>query len=373
MSEKSSTTRALSAPGKYIQGPGELDRIQHHTEKFGKKVFALIDPYFYESISTKLENLYKGSDSEILTEEFGGEISEKEINRIMKIVEKDNYDVVLGLGGGKTLDTIKVIGNNISSKIVIVPTAASTDAPTSALSVIYTEEGVHSHEIFFDSNPDLVLLDTNIITQAPVRLLIAGMGDALATYFEGRANEEANSDNMVGDGYKRTLTALAISKLAHTTLLEEGVKAKLAAEAGVNTKAFENVIEATTLLSGLGFESTGVAGAHAIHDAFTILEECHDLYHGEKVAFGTICQLVLENRSKSEIKEVIEFCQEVGLPTTLEDMNVTEDIEMKINKVAEEVIKSPLIESEPFEVNSEQAYGAILTADALGKYYKNQK
>jgi glycerol dehydrogenase len=372
MTKRSSITRALSAPGKYIQGPGELDRLVEHTKKFGKNVFALIDPYFYESMSERLQKQYKDSDYFIEFEEFQGEISENEIERLTELVSKKDYNVVLGIGGGKTLDTTKAVGNNIDANVVVVPTAASTDAPTSALSVVYTEEGVHSHEIFFDSNPDLVLVDTKIVAKAPVRLLVAGIGDALATYFEARANEESNSNNFVGEGYKRTLTASAIAELAYNTLVEEGVKAKIAAENGVCTEALENVIEANTLLSGLGFESTGCAGAHAIHDGFTILDESHDLYHGEKVGFGTVCQIVLENRSKSEIKEVIEFCQEIGLPTTLEDMGVTEDIERKINDVAEEVINSPLINSEPFEVTSEQVAAAIFTADSLGKYYKNK-
>lgn len=371
MTERSSITRALTAPGKYIQGPGELDRLTEHTEKFGDTVFALIDPYFYDSMSNELKEQYSDSDAFIKTEEFGGEISEKEIDRLTELAENKDYDVVIGIGGGKTLDTIKVVGDNIGASIIVVPTAASTDAPTSALSVIYTEEGVHSHEIFLDENPDLVLLDTEIIAQAPVDLLVAGMGDALATYFEARANEEANSNNLVGDGYKRTLAARAIAELAYNTLLEEGVKAKLAVEAGASTDALEDIIEANTLLSGLGFESTGVAAAHAIHDGFTILDDCHHLYHGDKVAFGTISQLVLENRPEEEIEEVIEFCQQVGLPTTLEDMGITENVKAKIEDVAKEVVASPLIESEPFEVNAEQVYGAILTADALGEHYKS--
>ena len=64
--------------------------------------------------------------------------------------------------------------------------------------------------------------------------------------------------------------------------MAEGVKAKLALEAGACTPAVEKVIEANTLLSGIGFESGGLAGAHAIHNGFTVLDECHHMYHGEK-------------------------------------------------------------------------------------------
>lgn len=91
------------------------------------------------------------------------------------------------------------------------------------------------------------------------------------------------------------------------------------------TEALERIIEANTYLSGIGFESSGLAAAHAIHNGFTILEECHHLYHGEKVAFGTLAQLVLQNSPMDEIETVLGFCQRVGLPVTLAQMGVKED------------------------------------------------
>lgn len=87
-------------------------------------------------------------------------------------------------------------------------------------------------------------------------------------------------------GGASTLAALAIARLCYTTLLEDGYKAKVAVEQCVSTKAVENIIEANTYLSGIGFESSGTAAAHAIHNGMTQLEECHHCYHGEKVAFG---------------------------------------------------------------------------------------
>lgn len=98
----------------------------------------------------------------------------------------------------------------------------------------------------------------------------------------------------------------------------------MALEAGACTAAVEKVIEANTLLSGIGFESGGLAGAHAIHNGFTVLEECHHMYHGEKVAFGTITQLVLEDVSADELEDIIGFCIEVGLPVTLKELGIEE-------------------------------------------------
>lgn len=158
------------------------------------------------------------------------------------------------------------------------------------------------------------------------RLTVAGMGDALATYFEARACQRSEATSCAGGN--TTGAAMALAELCFDTLMEEGVKAKIALEAGVCTPAVEKIIEANTLLSGIGFESAGLAGAHAIHNGLTVLEECHHMYHGEKVAFGTLAQLVLENVPHEELEEIIMWCIEVGLPVTLEELgagNVTDE------------------------------------------------
>ena len=252
---------------------------------------------------------------------------------------------------------------------MIVPTIVSTDAPCSALSVIYTDEGVFSKYLILPKNPEVVLVDTEIIAKAPSKLFVAGMGDALATYFEARASVKANASNLAGG--KSTKTAMAIAKLCYDTLLEDGLKAKLAVDENVSTKAVENIVETNTYLSGIGFESGGLAAAHSIHNGFTVLEECHHLYHGEKVAFGTITQLVLENTSLEELRKVIIFCLEVGLPVTLKDMGIREVKEEDIKKVAEaSCAEGETIHNMPFKVTPKDVYSAILTADSLGRMYK---
>lgn len=187
---------------------------------------------------------------------------------------------MIGIGGGKTLDTAKAIAFYQKLPVLVVPTIASTDAPTSALSVIYSEEGEFEEYLMYPTNPDMVVMDTAIIAKAPVRLLVAGMGDALSTYFEAQACYDAHAVSMAGG--ESTLAAVTLARLCYETLLEEGYKAKLAVEAGVATTAVERIVEANTYLSGIGFESSGLAAAHAIHNGFTVLEECHHLYHGEK-------------------------------------------------------------------------------------------
>ena len=152
--------------------------------------------------------------------------------------------------------------------------------------------------------------------------------------------------------------------------MEEGVKAKIALEAGACTAAVEKIIEANTLLSGIGFESAGLAGAHAIHNGLTVLEECHSMYHGEKVAFGTITQLVLENVSLEELEEILDFCTEVGLPVTLEELGVKEVTDEKIMAVAKAACaENDTLHNMPFEVTPESVAAAIRAADAYGRYF----
>ena len=148
---------------------------------------------------------------------------------------------------GKIFDTAKAVAYYEKTPVLICPTIASTDAPCSALSVIYTEEGVFEEYLFLPSNPDMVMMDTEIIAESPVRLTVAGMGDALATYFEARACQRSDAASCAGG--KITGAAMALAKLCFDTLMEEGVKAKLALEAGACTEAVEKVIEANTPVS----------------------------------------------------------------------------------------------------------------------------
>ena len=158
------------------------------------------------------------------------------------------------------------------------------------------------------------------IAAAPVRFLIAGMGDALSTWPEARANSDARLDNFVGDGYPITAAGLAIARACHDVLLRYGPDARLAAEQGLVTPAVEAIIEANTLLSGLGFENCGVSAAHGISDAFAVLDPQHRLLHGEKVGFGVLCLLVLTGDDPADFQETCRFMRAVGLPTTLSEL-----------------------------------------------------
>lgn len=365
MSMLTHSTRAWGSPSRYIQGRYELENIKTYTEIYGKKVFFLIDVFFYANMKEKFEALYAGSDTQIQCEQFGGQCTEAEILRCTDLAKALTPDVVVGIGGGKTMDTAKAVADNYNAATVIVPTTASTDAPAMGLSVVYTEAGEHIGARHYRKNPDLVLLDTEIIAKAPIRFLVAGIGDALATYPECRANKWSASPNYVNSGFHQTIAGMAVSRACHETILSKGVNAKLAAEKGLVTKDVEDVIEANTLLSGLGVQNTSCAGAHSIAEGITVLPPCARLLHGEVVAFGILVQLIVEGAPAEEIDEMYDFFNQVGLPTTFADLGIADATPEDIYKVAETSMHS-YWDVEPFTVNPQMVYDGIQMANTLG-------
>lgn len=187
------TTRAFTAPWRYIQGPGEFDRLPEYSADYGKKIYILIDGFLFDSLGSRLKAGFEKTDAEIFIDRFGGECCQREIDRVTQELRLRGTELAIAVGGGKTLDTVKAAAISMDLHIIIVPTSASNDAPVSSLSVVYTEQGIHDHSFNFYRGSDLVLIDSEIVLRAPKRLLIAGMGDALSTYFEARACERARS------------------------------------------------------------------------------------------------------------------------------------------------------------------------------------
>ncbi len=356
--------RVFISPSKYLQGPGELDRLGEYTKVYGNKALVIISAGGIKRFGERVDASFAAAGVELVYDNFNGECSQAEIDRLVAVLKDCGANVVVGLGGGKIFDTAKAVAAAVDLPVVIVPTIAATDAPCSALSVIYTDDGQFKEYQFFKQNPNLVLMDTEVITKSPVRLTVSGMGDALATYFEARACTRSDAGTCAGG--KVTGAAMALARLCYDTLMSDGVKAKLALEAGACTESVEKVIEANTLLSGLGFESAGLAGAHAIHNGMTAMEETHAYYHGEKVAFGTLTQLVLENAD--ELYEVLDFCVEVGLPVTFEQLGVKDASYERVLEVAKLACSdADTLHNMPFEVTPEKVAAAMLAADAYGR------
>jgi glycerol dehydrogenase len=354
----------IGNPSRYIQGAGALAQLCARVKPLGDRLFILVSASGKARVFDTIESGAAAAGCETVYEICGGECSEREIERVTDSFRRSGAKVLVGVGGGKILDAAKAAAFHAGVPMVSVPTVAATDAPCSALSVINHEDGTFKQLLFLPASPSIVLVDTDIVSAAPVRMLVAGMGDALATYFEARACGRAGAPTCMGG--KTTAAALALARLSYDTLRTDGPTAKRAVSERVCTQAVENVIEANIYLSGVGFESGGTAAAHAVGNSLAVIEGTHDMYHGEKVAFGTLVQLVLENAAE-DLSDVLDFCASVGLPTTLAALHAGDASEETLREAAAAACADEGMEAMPFEVTPKMVYAAIRAADALGR------
>ena len=362
----------FSSPSRYTQGPGATESLGTEMDRIGLQGPALVvaGRSAASGLASAWDRAFGEAAMDFSVEPFGGECSYAEIERVKEVAVQRHCNVIVGAGGGKVLDTARAVAADLGLPVVNCPTVASSDAPCSALSVMYNEEGVVVDYRVYPRNPDLVLVDTRVIACAPPRLLVAGMGDALATLFEARTAVEAHRKNMRGGASTRT--ALALAELCYRTLVEDGRDALDAVRNQSVTPALERLVEANTLLSGLGFESSGLAAAHSVHNGLTVAEGTHSYYHGEKVAFGALVQLVLEGKPAAMIREVLDFCEGVGLPTTLAEIGLHACGDDVIARVAKRsVARGETIHNEPFAVSPNMVRDAIRSADAIGRRWKS--
>lgn len=363
--------KVFCAPARYTQGP-------YATEQLGPEIrsLGLHGPAFIIAGATAIRLLSDawtktfadaGMSHDIFR--FAGECTAAEIRRGSEAAQDAEAQVVIGAGGGKVLDTARAIAANLSLPVVNCPTIASSDAPCSALSVIYTATGAWEEYRIYRRNPDLVLVDTAVIAQSPVRPLVAGMGDALATWFEAKVCVDTGAKNMRGGASTRS--ALALAELCYKTLLADGVGAIEALQQQESNGALERLVEANTLLSGLGFESSGLAAAHAIHNGLTAAPGTHAYMHGEKVAFGLLAQLMLESQPNSVVEEVLAFSNSVGLPTTFAAIGITNPTDELLRTVAERATAAgETIHNEPMLVTPQLVMEALRAADSAGTSFR---
>ncbi len=365
--------RVMVFPRRYVQGEGVLADIGKYLAALGDSALLIWDQnvsdMFSESVMKSLEeNKVKG-----VPFVFSGESDRTQIGLGIDMVHKAGVKVVAGIGGGKAIDVAKAVAWKGGTKLVTAPTIASNDAPTSSATVYYTEDHIMDGWEVWPGNPDVVLVDTQVIVKAPVRWLVSGMGDGISTWFEAEAAYKGRRGAISGG--VSTLAAWTLARLCYDTLMTFGVDARRDAEHKVVTPAVDRVIEANTLLSGLGFESSGVCTAHAIGNGLTAVPQCHAFTHGEKVAFGTVTQLCLdEDKDPAERNRVVDWMIDVGLPVTFADLNMSDVTEAELlNYAAGFVGPGSIAHNHVFPVTPFSLFSAMVAADALGRERKALK
>jgi glycerol dehydrogenase len=361
--------QVLAAPSRYIQGDGVLAQLGRYLPVVpSRRTAILISAGGQRREGARIKAGLDAAGIESVFVTFGGECSISEIERATAAVHASGVavDSLTAIGGGKCIDAGKSVAYRLNVPMISCPSLASNDAPCSAISVIYTPDGVTEGVEFFPRNPELVIVDTRIVAEAPVRYLVSGMGDAMATWYEARTCIENPAARNVLLA-RPTLAAAALGELCAKTLYANGVAAVEAVRRREVTDALNYVVEANTLLSGIGFESAGVAAAHAVAQGLTVLQRLHANYlHGEMVAAGLMTHLVLE-KCHEEAARLAEFCCAVGLPAHLGHVSLDASQKDDLTAVMAGAAQMWFLAYEPFPVTSEIMIAATIEADQIGK------
>ena len=353
-----SDIRILGGPRRYIQGPGALAMLQETSRELGARAVLVADPLAWRQEAAHFAWL---APDAVLA--FGGEITAAEIDRLAAGAAGRRADVVIAFGGGKAIDAAKGVALAHGLPIVVAPSIASNDAPTSRVIVVYDAQHRIAGIRRLQANPDVVIADTRIIARAPRRFLAAGIGDALSKTFEASACHAAGGLNFHGG--RPPLAALALARACHETIRGQGLAALAAVDAKTPDAALEDVVEACILMSGLGFESGGLSLAHALTRGFAAHPATAHALHGEVVAFGAIAQRVQEEHPETEIRDMIRFVRACGLPASLAELGLADACDEDLARIVEPTLGAPYVRHLAAPPDARRLAAVLRRCDAL--------
>ncbi|CEG26930.1 iron-containing alcohol dehydrogenase family protein [Bacillus sp. B-jedd] len=349
------------APNYYVCEKGILKRLPSLLASHGlKKPLLLTGRKSWDSAKA-----YFPTEVDFRQEIYRGECSPEEIERIGGLVQKGNHDAIIAIGGGKVLDLTKASGDIASVPFLLIPTLAATCAAWTPLSVIYDNSGRFLHYTIFKGSALAVLVEPAIIAASPPAYLRAGIGDTLAKWYEADALLKP-----VKNWSMPMQIAREAAFVCKTNLLSFGKQALEANEAGKVTPELVQVCEtnimAGGMVGGFGDRFGRIAGAHSIHNALTHLSETHNVLHGDKVAYGILVQLLLEERIE-EVLELLPFYKEIALPYSLKTLGV-----LDFEKAAKVIATNALAPGESIHfmgipLTEEKLAGSILYLERLIK------
>ena len=348
----------------YTIGEDAYENVPAVCAPFGKKAAIIGGKHALAAAEEKLRKAVEGSEIEITgTYWYGGEASVENIEMLRPQVA--DADMIFAVGGGKAIDTCKVLAHQTGRPFFTFPTIASTCASCTSLGILYHPDGSLREYSFSKVPPTHIFIDPQIIADAPVKYLWAGMGDTMAKHFEctasSRGDVPAHSDAM----------GIALSTMCAQPILRWGRKAMEDCKAHQVTPELTEVILGIIVSTGLVSNfvqvdyTTGLA--HAIYNGFTILpstEEHHHL-HGEVVSYGILAMLTIDKQLEERDK-VMAFNRSIGLPTRLSDIHAKPE---DLKAVAEKALKGIDVRKWPYEVTVDMIVQGIQRLEAYSQSF----
>lgn len=342
-------------PG-YSVGTDSYQDLVPVCSRFGTKAVIIGGHHALAAAEGKIRANVTGSPLAIVDSQwYGGEASMENVERLKGMETVKSADMIFAVGGGKAIDTCKVLAHSTERPFFTFPTIASTCASCTSLGIIYHPDGSLREYSFSKIPPNHIFIDPQIIADAPCKFLWAGIGDTMAKHYEsttssrGRVTE--HSDAM----------GITLSSMCATPMVRWGVKALADCNAhrvsDELTEVILGIIVSTGLVSNFVQVDYTTGVAHAVYNGFTILPEIEKYHHlhGEIVAYGILILLLMDHRS-DEFEKIYAFNKAMGLPTCLADMNTAED---RIPMVAEKALKGIDVRVYPYTVTKEMIIAAV--------------
>ncbi len=357
----------IKTPKVYINEVGSISRSGEYISKIGKNPLIIAGEKAKKAVGDEFfASLEKNGISPKNVQIFSGYPSQTQFDSYAEKAKSANSDVIIGIGGGRVLDTAKATADILGLPAITVPTVAATCAAWAAVTIQYDDEGGYVRSRLNKNSAQLVIADPKVIFTAPERYLFSGVVDTFAKFYEIRPTTEFFPEDVP------SAIALKASKIAFENLERDTFKAIFDSKKGVYGEVAKNVIDAIIYLAGFAGSFRGEHGhysfAHPFYHTSTRLHHSNIKLHGEKVAFGIVTQLILEGKSDSEVLDAIKIFSRYENAHTLEDFALT--TEKDLDFISEQVPE--IFDYVPYKEKS-AIKSALVKADSLSKIFRGQK
>lgn len=307
-------SRSLApAPARVLTGPDAVEKVARRVAGAGDRALVITGPAAWNAAKDPVVAAFDAAGLALEIASYGRHVTEQDVERLCMAAR--GMDAIVGVGGGKALDAAKLVGHHLETPVFNVPTSAATCAAWTALSNVYSERGGWLYGVPLNRAPEAVAVDYRLVETAGTRLLASGVADAMAKWYES----ESSVDLVDADAF--TLAAVEMAHHLHKQLVRHAKGALVDLGRGRATDSLRRVIDANITLAGivggLGGSNCRSVAAHAVANGLTHVDPAGASYHGEKVAFGILVQLVLLDRPLQEIEELASFFGDLGIPLTL--------------------------------------------------------